>query len=141
MYEKFACLLKERDVSAYQVAKATGIGQSTFSDWKNGRSTPKLDKLQKIADFFGVSVDYFSGSEKEKPAAMAGDELSEKEHRDIARKVEALMADLAGDEDVMFDGDPMTPEAMDSLRQALTLGYELARKINKEKYTPRKYKK
>ena len=40
------------------VAKATGITKSTFSDWKTGRSKPKQDKLQKIADFFGVTLDY-----------------------------------------------------------------------------------
>ena len=77
MYEKFANLLNERNISTYQVAKATGIGQSTFSDWKNGRSTPKADKLQKIADYFGVTVDYFTGEQKEKPAAQMDDELAE----------------------------------------------------------------
>ena len=41
----------------------------------------------------------------------------------------------------MFDGDPMTDEAQESLRNALTLGYELARQKNKEKYTPKKYRK
>ncbi|MFR5684982.1 MAG: helix-turn-helix domain-containing protein, partial [Clostridia bacterium] len=40
------------------VSKATGISKSTFSDWKSGRSKPKQEKLQKIADYFGVSVDY-----------------------------------------------------------------------------------
>jgi transcriptional regulator with XRE-family HTH domain len=46
-------------VTDYRVATETGIGKSTFSDWKNGRSSPKLEKLQKIADFFGVSIEYF----------------------------------------------------------------------------------
>ena len=40
------------------VAKATGITKSTFSDWKNGRSNPKDAKLQKIADLFGVTAEY-----------------------------------------------------------------------------------
>lgn len=42
------------------VAALTGIGKSTFSDWKSGRSEPKNDKLQKIADCLGVSVNYFT---------------------------------------------------------------------------------
>lgn len=66
MYEIFVKLLKQRGVTAYKVSKATGIASSTFSDWKNGRSTPKQDKLQKIADYFGVSVDYLvTGKEKQ----------------------------------------------------------------------------
>lgn len=59
MYEKFAELLVKNNKTAYAVAKETGIAQSIFSDWKNGRSTPKVDKLQKLADYFGVSIQYF----------------------------------------------------------------------------------
>ena len=59
LYEKFAELLVKNNKTAYAVAKETGIAQSIFSDWKNGRSTPKVDKLQKLADYFGVSIQYF----------------------------------------------------------------------------------
>lgn len=59
MYEKYAMLLKERNVSSYKVAKDTGISSSTFTFWKNGKCKPKIDKLQKLAEYFGVSVDYF----------------------------------------------------------------------------------
>lgn len=58
MYEIFEELLKRYDVTAYRVGKETGIPASTFSDWKKGKSKPKNDKLQKIADYFGVTVDY-----------------------------------------------------------------------------------
>ena len=58
MYEIFCKLLEEKGVSAYKVGKATGIAGSTFTDWKTGRSVPKQDKLQKIADYFGVSLEY-----------------------------------------------------------------------------------
>ena len=50
MYEIFLRLLEEHHVTAYKVGKETGIGASTFSDWKSGRSQPKKEKLQKIAD-------------------------------------------------------------------------------------------
>ena len=70
MYEIFAKLLEERGVTAYKVSKATGIAGSTFSDWKSGRSTPKQDKLQKIADFFGVSVDFLITGKEETAVAQ-----------------------------------------------------------------------
>ncbi len=57
-YKKFEALLTSNNTTVYKVSKATGIAQSTFSDWKNGRSTPKADKLKKIADHFGVSLGY-----------------------------------------------------------------------------------
>ncbi|WP_109711568.1 helix-turn-helix domain-containing protein [Faecalicatena contorta] len=59
MYKKFAELLAKTNKTAYQVSKETDIPQSTLSDWKRGRSTPKMDKLKILADYFGVSIEYF----------------------------------------------------------------------------------
>lgn len=59
MYEKFADLLDKSNKTAYQVSKDTGIAQSVLSDWKTGRSKPKVDKLKILADYFGVSIEYF----------------------------------------------------------------------------------
>lgn len=58
MYKNFEKLLKERGVTAYRVAKETGVTTATLTSWKQGKYTPKPEKLQKIADYFGVSVDY-----------------------------------------------------------------------------------
>lgn len=66
MYEIFSKLLQEFNTTPYKVSKATGVSQSTLSDWKRGISTPKQDKLQKIADHFHVSLEYLmTGKEKE----------------------------------------------------------------------------
>ena len=59
MYDIYCKLRDDRKIKDADVAKATGITKSTFSDWKNGRSEPKLDKLKKIADYFGVPIEYF----------------------------------------------------------------------------------
>lgn len=58
-YEKFEKLLKEHNVKAADVSKETEIPASTFSDWKKGKSKPKVDKIQKIANFFKIDADYF----------------------------------------------------------------------------------
>ena len=65
MYEIFVQLLDRTGKKASDVAKATGIPSSTFSDWKKGKSSPKAEKLQKIADYFGVSVDYLMTGKEE----------------------------------------------------------------------------
>lgn len=59
MYKKFEKLLNDKGVSAYQVSKDTGIATATLSEWKNGTYTPKADKLMKLAEYFGVSIEYF----------------------------------------------------------------------------------
>lgn len=64
MYEIFEKLLKERGISTYQVSKATGISTASFTGWKQGKWNFKIDKLQKIADYFGVSLEYLMGYEK-----------------------------------------------------------------------------
>ena len=59
MYKKFADLLTKFNKTAYQVSKETGIAQSVLSDWKTGRCKPKVDKLKILAEYFGVSIEYF----------------------------------------------------------------------------------
>ncbi|HIW82666.1 MAG TPA: helix-turn-helix domain-containing protein [Candidatus Acetatifactor stercoripullorum] len=66
MYEIFLKLLEQKGVTAYKVGKTTGIASSTFSDWKSGRSVPKQEKLQKIADYFGVTVEYLMTGQNSK---------------------------------------------------------------------------
>ena len=60
MYWKYERLRNMAHLTDYKVAKAAGIGQSTLSDWKHGRSKPKFDKLKKIADALGVPVSVFA---------------------------------------------------------------------------------
>lgn len=64
MYEIYCKLRDFRGVKDADVVRATGITKSTFSDWKSGRSEPKRDKLQKIADYFEVSLDYLMTGEE-----------------------------------------------------------------------------
>ena len=59
MYKKYEELLKKTGRTSYRVSKDTGIGENTLSQWKHGRSVPKLEKLKILADYFGVSVEYF----------------------------------------------------------------------------------
>lgn len=58
-YEKFEKLMNERGVTAYKVAKDTNISKGTLSAWKHDTYDIKLSTLDKIADYFGVSVVYF----------------------------------------------------------------------------------
>ena len=59
MYDKYVFLREKKGVTDYRVSVETGITKSTFTDWKTGRSKPKVDKLQILADYFGVPVEYF----------------------------------------------------------------------------------
>lgn len=57
MYNNFLRLITEKRVTPYRVAKDTGIATATLTAWKNGDYVPKVDKLKKIADYLGVSIE------------------------------------------------------------------------------------
>ena len=61
-YSIFERLLHEKGATVYQVSKATKIAASTFTDWKQGRSTPKVDKLTRIAEYFSLTLDELMGT-------------------------------------------------------------------------------
>lgn len=62
-YAAFERLLKLNNTTMYRVSKETGIAASTFTDWKNGRSSPKAEKLVRIAEHFGLSLDELMGTD------------------------------------------------------------------------------
>lgn len=64
MYKKIEKLMKERGITAYRLSKDTGIAYSSLSDWKRGKSNPKLDKLVILSKYFDVSIEYFLNLEK-----------------------------------------------------------------------------
>lgn len=137
MYEIFEQLLQKYGVSAHKVAKATGVTQSTLSDWKRGRSTPKSENMKKLADYFGVSIDYLMTGKEETEKEP---KLKPKDEKDI-KEILANTEQLLKQDGLMFDGDPASPEAIESILSAMQIGMEMAKKKNKEKYTPKKYKK
>lgn len=103
MYENFQKLLKKNNVTAYKVAKETGLSTSMLTNWKKGRYTPKQDKLQKIAEFFDVTVDYLLNGDP--PAAS--EELSA---TDIDDKLQEILEALTGEDTVLWNNKEISEE-------------------------------
>ena len=59
--DRFVQLLENNNISSYKLTKDTGLDNGLISKWKNGSSTPSAENLTKLADYFGVSVDYLLG--------------------------------------------------------------------------------
>ena len=141
MYEYFQELLDKYGVTAYKVAKETGVTTTTLTNWKKGKYTPKPDKLQKITDYFGVPLSYLltgSMEEEVKPPS-----LTPKDERDIAKDIDRIMQKLQDGENgpASYDGEELDPEAAELFRDELEIALRRLKIINKEKYTPKKYKK
>ena len=135
MYEIFAKLLADKGLRAADVTRATGIKSPVFSEWKKGKSRPNADKMLLIANFLGVSAEYLMTGKEPESA------LNKKDEKDIEKILDQTREQLLSQEGLMFDGDPASPEAIDSILSAMQIGMEMAKKKNKEKYTPKKYKK
>lgn len=140
MYEIFEQLLQKYGVTSYKVAKEAGVTQTALSNWKTGRSTPTVKTLQKIADYFGVTVDYLMTGKDEKPPEP---QLTPRDKRDIARDLESIMQKLSDKENgpASYNGQDLSPESTDLFKEELEIALKRLKIINKEKYNPNKNKK
>lgn len=97
-----------------------------------------MGTVYRLAEALGVSADYLIGDSSEEKKAPT---LTPKDERDIARDLERIMDELDAGGALMFDGDPMSDEARESIRAAMKLGLEAAKVKNKERFTPKRYRK
>jgi len=75
MYAIFEELCKQKGVTPYKVSKATGISTATLTSWKQGKYAPKIDKRRKIAEYFGVTLEYLDGVEKKEDTSALVDQI------------------------------------------------------------------
>ena len=127
LVEKIRALARQRDLSLPQLEQELGLGNGTISRWRS--SSPNTEKLQKIADYFQVS-----GREQY---------LTQKDEKDIAKDLDNIMEKLTSGEDgpASYNGEEISPEAAELFRDELEIALKRLKLINKEKYTPKKYKK
>ena len=136
LYEQIRDAAKAKGYSVNKLEQELGFARSSIN--KFNKNKPSIEKLQKIADFLGISLDYLTTGEN---ATETVGGLTPKDERDIVKILNQTRDQLLTQEGLMFDGDPASPEAIESILSAMQIGMEMAKKKNKEKYTPKKYKK
>ncbi|WOO36050.1 helix-turn-helix transcriptional regulator [Anaerocolumna sp. AGMB13020] len=140
MYDIFEKLLNQNGITAYKVSKDTGISTATLTQWKNGTSMPKQDKMQIIANYFGVTLDYLvTGKEISNTKEIT---LTKKDEKDIAKDLKSIMEKIRNGEDgsIHYDGMEIDPDSLSLLENAIEIGLKHLKIINKEKYNPKKNK-
>ena len=94
IFERIESLRKSKGISQGKLEKELGFSNGSISKWKT--STPNSDRLQKLADYFGVTVEYLLTGEESQPrtfqgtlaAHFDGDEFTEEELNDILNYIE-----------------------------------------------------
>lgn len=139
MYEVFAKLLEEKGLKAADVTRATGIKSPVFSEWKKGKSKPNTEKMIKIANYLGVTVEYLTTGEK---SSLPTPELTKRDEKDIAKRLENALSDLEDSQNaLMFSGEPLDDETRELLKASLENSLRIAKINAKQKFTPKKYRK
>lgn len=123
-----------------QVCSDLGFKYSTFTDWVNGNKYPRIDKIEMLANYFGIQKSDLIEERKDNNLPP----LTPKDERSIKKRLEAILNDLAPDNSALayYDGEePMTDEDRELLRISLENTLRLAKQMAKQKFTPKKYRK
>lgn len=65
MFNKIEELLKSHNMTLNKLSKTVGLPYMTLKNWKLRGSSPRLENVKKIADYFGVPVEYFFEDDSE----------------------------------------------------------------------------
>jgi transcriptional regulator with XRE-family HTH domain len=124
------------------VADLIGVARSTYTAYENGTKQPPIETVTKIADLFNVSTDYLIGRSN-KPNTIPNDlpSLTEKDEKDIAKKLQAIADELESGTGLAFDGEPLDETTRELVLEQIESNLRLAKKLAKKKFTPKKYRK
>ncbi|WP_459904802.1 helix-turn-helix domain-containing protein [Enterococcus thailandicus] len=97
LYERISYLSKKQGLSVFDLAEKLGLSRNAIYSWK--KSSPKADTLEKVANYFNVSIDYLVGREEKNNTSIASDDL-----------------DKILDNAKSFDGKPITENDKEAIR-------------------------
>jgi len=143
---------KRKNMSQDELADILGMKRTNVSNYESGRTIPPGDVLKRLAEIFGVESDYILGAsnirrdvyfeagsvaENRNPYYV----ITEKDEKDIAKQLEAMMENLDSNAALSFMGEPMDEEDRELLRISLENTLRMSREMAKKKFTPKKYRK
>lgn len=135
MAENIQYYMDLNNKSRRDVCNDLGLVYSTFSDWVNGKKYPRIDKIELMANYFGISkAELVERRDKTK--------LSPKNERDIQKRLQSILDELNDKAALNFyNGDEaMDEETKELLKISLESSIRLAKSRAKQKFTPNKYK-
>lgn len=137
--ERIKKLCEDRGITVPILEEKLEIPNNTIYQWKEGsKRKPNIERLEQIADYFNVSVDYLLNRTEQKYY-----DLNEKDKRDIQKELENMLNDFNNSGFAMADGstpDDLDPEDKELLIASLEQSLRIAKQISKRKFTPKKYR-
>lgn len=138
---RFSNRLKElrqnRDVMQLELAKTLNVHKTTISNWENGKRFPDEDMLNKIAEYFNVSMNYLLGKDE----IIEGESISNAikrrvylEMTDDGKIINSIAAQLIQrliDEKIISEDGSIDENTLTLIKEAIKIDAKLSNNIKK----------
>lgn len=131
--KRIILLREKKGWSQRELARRVNLNPSVMNRIEQSERPIKDKELAKIADVLDVTTDYLLGRSNDP-------KLTEKDEKDIAKRLEKFKDELEYSDGLSFSGEPLSEEAKESLIESMEYIFRQTQKINK-KYVPKKYRK
>lgn len=140
LYEQIRDIAKSKGYSVNRLEQELGFARSSIN--KFNKNKPSVEKLQQIADFLNVSLDFLMTGQ-EAQIAENSPELTAKDERDIAKDLDRIMGEIqkGNDGPLYYNGIEIDNASLSLLQNAIEYALRETKKENKVKYNPNKNKK
>lgn len=136
--ENIKLLREQYGLSQKELGQIAGVSDKAVSTWEQGIKEPRMGAIQKIADHFGIQK---SNIIEDNGLQSQSVPLTPRDERQIAADLEKMLADLDNKNSMAAMGGTVEDdEDRELLKASLQATMRLAKKIAKEKYTPKKYR-
>lgn len=136
--ENIKLLREQYGLSQKELGQIAGVSDKAVSTWEQGMKEPRMGAIQKIADHFGIQK---SNIIEDNGLQSQSVPLTPRDERQIAADLEKMLADLDSKNSMAAMGGTVEDdEDRELLKASLQATMRLAKKIAKEKYTPKKYR-
>jgi transcriptional regulator with XRE-family HTH domain len=123
----------DREMSQEQLAILLGTSKQVISRYETNQRTPKITIAQEYADKLNVPLNYLIDENLPSSPSDSLPQLNIKEERDIAHDLEKILSDLANDNEIAFQGEPMDNDEREMLRISIENSLRLAKQMAKKK--------
>lgn len=138
-------LRNSRNLTQADLAKNLDVARTTYAMYEQNKREPDNKTLEIIANYFDVSTDYLLGrTDNPEPFNKKLPELTNKDEKDIAKDLENIINNISTDGYAHFDGrsmEDLDEDDKELLKASLENSMRLAKRLAKDKFTPKKYKK
>ena len=130
-------LMEQKQKTRTELCEALGVKYTTLSDWVNGKTYPRIDKIELMANYFGISKADLVEDRSDDSSLTARDE------RDIAKDLDRIMGEIQKGDDgpLYYNGVEIDNASLSLLENAIEYALRETKKENKVKYNPNKNKK